>query len=128
MQYTDFVNPNLRFLGEVIRLANIADLSAEKAAPKRVEVQNPPPLVPDFDEVVAEKFREYRPCYMVANQLVKTRLYKVCPSPRDGEMVAYYNLEAVNPASGQMEITTFLYAIRDGEFKELKKFDPRPCR
>lgn len=128
IQYTDFVNPNLRFLGEVIRIANRADLEAERAAPKRINIENPPPLVPEFDETTAEKFREYRPSYEVNGELKKTRLQRITVSPRTGDTVAYYDLRLCNPATGQEETVAFLYGIRNGEFVELKKFDPRPWR
>jgi len=95
---------------------------AEAAIQKRKPRE---PGAPKMIPHVAKAFHNYRPAYYTKVGLVTCTLQKVDVSPVSGETVAYYDLVIRDPLSGQIETDTYLYGIRNGVIREIKKFPTR---
>lgn len=115
----------------IVRYINLATLmrNTEPAAPMpkvhkshRNALRKPAVVFARIDEDLANRYRNFRPYYYTASGLIECTLGKIDISPVTGETVAYYDLRQFIPQMGRWANTRYLYGLRNGQIKELKKF------
>jgi hypothetical protein len=76
----------------------------------------------------AKMLRNNPPAYWTEAGLVQSSVHDIAVSQVNGETIAYYDLTYRSPSTGIVWSTRYIYAVRFGKLKELKKYEPRQIR